>query len=310
MNARKSLIAALAVVALALPVAAEQADQVAQQADPRFDAPFVVNGASYVDRESFIKAGHRCGTSPLDESELNAVEADVAEALASGRISPLVNVGATIKVYVTIFTSTSGAGNVSTLVSKQMNTLNADYAPWGISFTLMQTSVVANATCYTMGYGTTAEKTCKTTYRKGTKADLNLYVANIGGGLLGWATFPSSVGSNLAMDGVVVLNQSLTGGSAAPYNLGRTATHEIGHWLGLYHTFQGGCNGNGDYVSDTPAERSAAYGCPGVLDTCRTKPGYDPTWNYMDYTDDKCMDNFTSGQSVRIDSLIQTYRGI
>src|SRR5262249_6979421 len=135
---------------------------------------------------------------------------------------------------------------------------------------------------------------------------LNLYLANPSGGLLGWSTFPWDLKKTPHMDGVVILSSSLPGGEA-PFDLGMTAVHEIGHWLGLYHTFQNGCASSNDKVSDTPQEAEPAFGCPTGRDTCPAA-GVDPITNYMDYSDDSCMTGFTTGQASRITKSITHYR--
>lgn len=202
-------------------------------------------------------------------------------------------------------------------ITNQINVLNNSFsgATGGVNtnfrFTLLSIDRTTNSSWYTAGPNTSAETAMKNSLHIGGPETLNMYISNPGGGLLGWATFPWSYASAPLKDGVVLLNQSLPGGSASPYNLGDTGTHEVGHWLGLYHTFQGGCSTNNDYVSDTPAEKSAAYGCPIGRNTCTGSryPGNDPVTNFMDYTDDSCMYLFTSGQSTRMNSAWASYRG-
>ena len=134
---------------------------------------------------------------------------------------------------------------------------------------------------------------------------LNLWSCNLGGGLLGYAQFP---GGAAATDGVAILYSAFgSGGTAvAPYNLGRTATHEVGHWLNLRHIWGDARCGN-DQVSDTPTQQTSNYGCPTFPHvTCSNGANGDMFMNYMDYVDDGCMQMFSSGQGDRMDALFAT----
>ena len=252
-----------------------------------------------------------CGTyiSVEAAAEAEAITAQILSAEGHDSGIETMELTRTVPVYIHVIGSTTNPNPVTTQqITDQMTVLNNAYLSTGLSFSLVSTDVTVNNTWYTMAYGSTTEAQAKAALRKGGKESLNLYLANIGGGLLGWATFPSDYAARPSMDGVVLLYSSIPGGTAAPYNLGDTATHEVGHWAGLYHTFQGGCSKTNDYVNDTPQEKSAAYGCPTRRDTCTRDAGADPTTNFMDYTDDSCMFTFTAGQTARMATMMTTYR--
>lgn len=228
-----------------------------------------------------------------------------------------------IPVYVNVITDGTSATTVSdAVVKEQIAVLNAAYAGTNsggaastpFTFTLAKTVVTKNAKwASAMTPNSRNETAMKTALHTGGAAALNLYLTGLGksggGQLFGWATFPMDYSSKPLMDGVVLDRRSLKGqaGSFAGYNEGDTGTHEVGHWLGLYHTFQGGCTGSGDLVADTAAEASPASGCPTGRDTC-TSPGEDPVHNFMDYSNDPCLTLFTAGQSTRMGEQWTAFR--
>lgn len=259
----------------------------------------------------------RCGTFINDEKILLA-ESDFQAKMSERQSTPsFAAASATISVYWNVISEddTEGGGNIpDSQINDQIDVLNQDYANSGLTFVLADTIRTINSDWFNNAGPDSSQQTeMKRQLRQGGAADLNLYsvgfTSGSGAGLLGYSTFPSDYESNPDDDGVVFLFSSVPGGSTTNYNEGKTVTHEVGHWVGLYHTFQGGCSGSGDQVDDTPAEASAASGCPTGRDTC-SSPGVDPIHNYMDYTYDSCMTEFTAGQVTRLTNQISTYRGL
>ena len=213
---------------------------------------------------------------------------------------------ATIPVYFHVFTSGSEGRLSATVLQRQIDVLNAGFGgreggvATGFRFTYAGVDYTDNATWFNaLDPGTSVERTAKAATHVGDAHVLNVWTTN-GPSYLGFATFPSWYKRSPQLDGIVLDYKSFPGGPYGDqYSLGKTATHETGHWLGLLHTFQGACNAKGDYVDDTPAEATPTNGCPAGKDTC-TAPGTDPIHNYMDYSYDSCYDQFTADQTQRI----------
>jgi len=209
-------------------------------------------------------------------------------------------------------------------------TLKAGYAgaqdpasgPTGVSFVLKKITVTRNEAWYHAAPYSRADKQMKNRLHRGRARVLNIYVnrpRSYGAPLLGFSVFPWQHRSRPKLDGVTVSDVSLPGGAAAGYNLGDTVIHETGHWLGLLHTFEGGCEDR-DGVADTPAEAQASFRCD-ERNTCDTPifvdpanptgPAIDlpdPIHNFMDYSYDFCMYQFTPGQDARMIALFMHYR--
>jgi hypothetical protein len=274
----------------------------------------VVGDTVWKSQQAFIDSGKRCGTKHPDEKEAEDIDKSLKTFQRDLRRSSVS--AAEINVYFHVIISSSGEGDIpARMLREQIKVLNASYggatggAPTPFSFQLADTDRTVNDEWFSAGPGTAAEAAMKAALHRGGAADLNFYT-NDGAGYLGWATFPFWYAGDPLDDGVVCLYSSLPGGTTVPYNEGDTGTHEVGHWLGLYHTFQNACSPTNDYVADTPAERSPAFRCPVGRDSCRGAAGLDPITNFMDYTDDPCMFEFTSGQSSRMEALSAQYRGL
>ena len=201
------------------------------------------------------------------------------------------------------------------MITDQMQVLNdsfsgataADAADTPFRFELDEINWVVNEDWYEVTPGR-SETQMKKALHEGDSETLNVYSANIGGGLLGWAYFPKDYNNGRDFyDGVVILDESMPGGTAGKYAFGDTLTHEVGHWFMLHHTFNNGCSASGDFVADTPKEAYPQFNCPEGADSCAA-PGLDPIHNFMDYTKDECMDMFTAGQADRMSDAWVAFR--
>ena len=256
----------------------------------------------------------RCGV-----KDPSAEQQDIIEQAANNGGADHGNV-VTIPVYWHVITTATGGGNVSGLIPAQMQVLSDAYAGSKFAFELKSVEVVANDAWFFAAAGDSNEIAMKAALRRGGPNALNIYTTN-GDVYLGWATpafyyrfFPS-------YDGVVLWWAALPGTGLAgahpdepdgvlTYDQGDTGTHEVGHWLGLDHTFAGGgCTHPGDVIKDTPVEAEPQFFCS-VRDSCTGSPfpGDDPITNFMDYVDDVCMDNFTADQSKRMRTHWHAFR--
>lgn len=273
---------------------------------------FMLNSAQFESKEDFVKEGRRCGTHPISNAQRVNLMRRVGRFAAANRVPLDERTGPiTIPVFFHVIHN-DGVGNVSDQGLKdQLKVLNDAFAPHDIKFVMSAVDRTDNATWFGMDLDTDAEKEAKEALGKNTNRMLNFYTCSPPGGTLGWATFPWELAASPGIDGVVMLHSTLPGGSSTPYNLGDTAVHEVGHWLGLLHTF--GENPfdpclDTDEVGDTPAHHVNFGTPPEGTDTCPDKPGTDPIRNYMNYVDDDHMDRFSAQQVERLHEHIALFR--
>ncbi len=322
-----------------LAVLAVLIGQVPASASDDSRTPIEINGqkfsswSDYTHSDYFRSNGMRCGTPAPVGGDIDPTDCSLGNTNpAPPEYAP--GVVWEIPVVVHIIMNTGGSGQISdALVQSQITVLNEDFRAMAGTPGQFGTDVTvqfALATVDPNGNPTTGitrdtnntwfndQGSYWTSLRWDPNRYLNFYT-NSASGYLGYVPFlPNGGGAGSDADRVVILWSAFgrPGPIGPPYNLGRTATHEVGHYLGLFHTFEGGCANefppfcytSGDRICDTPSDAQPTFGCPLGQETCPGGPGPDPIQNYMDYSDDSCYTNFTPEQARRNRCTLMFYR--
>ena len=191
-------------------------------------------------------------------------------------------------------------------IAEQISVLNRAFSSGKIAFSIAGADTNPNPSWSDLYFGSPSENDMKVALAISTESQLNVYVTETRNGILSWSTFPWELAADPNLDGCVIRPDTLPGG-VPPFDEGKTLVHCVGHWLGLYHTFQGGCAGPGDYVADTPAHNLASFGIPKEEGACKAGE-FTPIANYMNYADDSLQKEFTSGQYLRMRKAVAAYR--
>jgi hypothetical protein len=250
---------------------------------------------------------------------MNQIEAFTQKRISSSNFR-LVNGKIVIPVVVNVLYRTATENISDAQIQSQIDVLNKDYTATNSDFGSVPaewSAIAANIGITFELAGINRKATTKTSWgtkdaMKKTKqggldpttptTTLNLWACTIGGGILGYAQFPGGVS---ATDGVVIDSKyfGLSSAASYPYNLGRTATHEVGHWMNLRHIW-GDASCGDDLVADTPVAKTSNFGVPTYPYVSTCLPAHNEmTMNYMDYTDDRGMYMFTNGQKARMAAI-------
>jgi hypothetical protein len=282
------------------------------------DGPIQLGGIEYASREAFYATGARSRTVQPTDDELTEYERLMSTLPDEDEHEMSLQAIRTVDVYFHVITSTTGvAALADSTINSQVQVMNDAFRKTKFQFRLAGIDRTVSDAWYSCGMsGGSCQTDMKNALRAGPYAALNIYTTRQTDNTLGWTTYPANLGSNYKFDGAVVDFRTFPGGSFYPYNLGHTVTHEVGHWFGVGHTFQGGCAipySGGDGVKDTPAQASPEFGCPPEsTDSCPGTVegliGNDPVHNFMNYVDDYCMTEFTKLQGKRMRKMYTLYR--